>query len=327
MQRIGNDILSGDKPRQHPLGRPAEQIPHAPTKAAAHHNAALRQTGAQALLRLQQPADQRQPQRKDRRDQQITEGRCHPQHQQRKTEGIAAAGLCQHPDTARVAKSKAGKILHLMRHPEHRDQKLADGKPEAGPQPAAAAQQPQHGSQQRQQHSILHDAHTGDRCDQQQRPQPDQVAVPVPRVGEGHQRGRIGALRACAPVLFYVPLQVLGQCFKVIDIVGRVRHHGRQRRGLIGGGRLKQHDGVGVVVHLEQLKAEVFRIQPFLGDRLCGSIHMVAHRPAGQGIRRQQQRKQHRQCSCKGPQRPQGKGRLLVLRVRHTAPLSHKNAV
>ena len=90
--------------------------------------------------------------------------------------------------------------------------------------------------------------------------------MPVPRVGERHKRGRVGALCARGPVPFYVPLQVVGQRLKVIDVVGRIRHHGGQRRGLVGGRGLGQHDRVGVVVHLEQLEVQIFRVQPLTGD-------------------------------------------------------------
>jgi len=38
MQRVGNDVLPGDKPGQHPLGCPAEQVADAPRQAAAHND-------------------------------------------------------------------------------------------------------------------------------------------------------------------------------------------------------------------------------------------------------------------------------------------------
>ena len=266
MQRVGNDVLPGDKPGQHPFGCPAEQVADAPRQAAAHNDAALPCAGPQALLRLKQPADKRQAKGQDRRDEQVAERRHNAKNQQCQADIIAAAGLGQHPDAARVGNGKAGEKLYLMRCPERRDQQLTDREPHRGPQPAAAAQQHRHRGKQRRQHQILHHAHAGDVGNQQQRAQPDQVAVPVPRVGERHKRGRVGALCARGPVPFYVPLQVVGQRLKVIDVVGRIRHHGGQRRGFVGGRGLGQHDRVGVVVHLEQLEVQIFRVQPLTGD-------------------------------------------------------------
>ena len=214
-----------------------------------------------------------------------------------------------------------------MRHPEHRDQQLADDEPEGRPQPAAAAQQPYHRRKQRRQHHILHDPHTGNGRDQQQRSQPNEIPMPVPRVGEGLQLRCVGALRPGGPILFYVPLQVVGQRLKVIDVVGRVRHHGSQRRGLVGGSGLGQHDGVGIIVHLEQLEAEIFRVQPLTCDGLRGFVDVVPHPIPRQGVGRQQQHKQCRQRNGKRRQCPQGKGWFLLFRVRHGAPLSDKKSI
>ena len=197
---------------------------------------------------------------------------------------------------------------------------LADGKPHGGPQPAAAAQLHQHHGQQRKQHDILYNTHTRVGHKQQQRPQPDEIPVPVPRVGERLQRGGIGTLGAGGPILFYVPGQVVGQGLEVIHIVGRVGHHGLQGRQFVGAGGLKQHQRVGVVVHLKELEAQIFRVQSLVLDRPGGVVDMLSHPFPRQGVGSQQQPKQYGQRTGKGGQCPQGKGSFLFLRAHGTPP-------
>ena len=207
-----------------------------------------------------------------------------------------------------------------MRHKEHRDQRLADGEPHGGPPAAAAAQQRQHGGQQRGEHDVLHHTHTRVGHQAQQRPQPDQVPVPVPRVGERLQPGLRHSVGVAALPRGQVGGQVRAQRLEIVDVVGGVGHQGGQRGGLVGGGGFHQHQGVGIVVHLEQLEAEKRRVQPLVHDR-CGRGDQVrAHGAAGQRIRAQQQRKQQRQRNAKHRQRAQCERRPGFLRLRHTIP-------
>ena len=155
-----------------------------------------------------------------------------------------------------------------MRHPEHGNRQLADGKPHHGPQPTLPPQLPQNNRQQRKQHQILHHAHTGDGHNAEQRPQPDQVAMPVPRIGERHQLHCLLGTGGQRNGALAIDSKVTGHRFKVIHVIGRCGHHGGQGILLAHGGRFKQHDGIGIVIHLEQLKAEIFRVKPLLLDGL-----------------------------------------------------------
>ncbi len=71
-------------------------------------------------------------------------------------------------------------------------------------------------------------------------------------LGTGGQRN--GALA--------IDSKVTSHRFKVIHVIGRCGHHGGQGILLAHGGRFKQHDGIGIVIHLEQFKAEIFRVKP-----------------------------------------------------------------
>ena len=151
-----------------------------------------------------------------------------------------------------------------MRHKKHADKRLAGGEPHGRAPPGLPPQPPQHPGQQRRQHKILHDAHAGVGHQAQKRPQPDQIPVPVARVGERLEG--IGQRRARLP-RGEISREVVGQRLEIVDIVGGVGHHGGQRGGLVGAGGLEQHDRVGVVVHLEQFKTEKLRVQPFALQR------------------------------------------------------------
>ena len=155
-----------------------------------------------------------------------------------------------------------------MRHPERGNRQLADGKPHHGPQPTLPPQLPQNNRQQRKQHQILHHAHTGDGHNAEQRPQPDQVAVPIPRIGERHQLHCLLGTGGQRNGALAIDSKITGHRFKVIHVIGRCGHHGGQGILLAHGGRFKQHDGIGIVIHLEQLKAEIFRVKPLLLDGL-----------------------------------------------------------
>ena len=193
-----------------------------------------------------------------------------------------------------------------MRHKKHADKRLAGGEPHGCAPPGLPPQPPQHPGQQRRQHKILHDAYAGVGHQAQKRPQPDQIPVPVARVGERFEgigqrltrlpRGEIGR-------------EVVGQRLEIVDIVGGVGHHGGQRGGLVGAGGLEQHDRVGVVVHLEQFKTEKLRVQPFALQRGRRARDILPHRRAGQRIRPQQQQEQHGPAGEKRQRRARQKRR------------------
>ena len=195
-----------------------------------------------------------------------------------------------------------------MGHEPDAHRQLADEKPQGGPGVAAPVQKPQRLGKKQRQDDILKDPHPRvGHPQRQQRAQPDEVAVPVAGVGKRGERGRIGTLRAGGQIFFEVPAQILLHGLEIVHVVGGVGHHGGERTGLIGGGRFKQHDGVGVIVHLEQLEAEKFRIQSLLPQRLHRAVDALPHRGAGQRVGAQQQQKQHRQRDKERQRRAPGK--------------------
>src|SRR5699024_7541659 len=88
-------------------------------------------------------------------------------------------------------------------------------------------------------------------------------------------------------------------------------------------GRLKQHDGVGVVVHLEQLEAEKLRVKAFLLEQRHRPFNIGAHRLSRQGISAQKQQKQKYQGNDRRQDRPPRKLQCSMARPvenGHTGP-------
>ena len=145
--------------------------------------------------------------------------------------------------------------------------------------------------------------------------------MPVPGIGKGFQAG-IGTGPALGAGI-QVGGQVVVQRLEVVHIVGGGGHHGLQRGGLVGAGRLKQHDGIGVVVHLEELEAEIFRVQSFFLQQRHRAGNVFPHRFPGQGIGRKEQDKENHQRRGGGQNRTACKAqgsRRLRIGIGHMGP-------
>ena len=90
--------------------------------------------------------------------------------------------------------------------------------------------------------------------------------MPVPRIGERHQLHCLLGTGGQRNGTLAIHGKVIGHRFKVIHVIGRCGHHGGPGILFAQSGGFKPHDGIGIVIHLEQLEAEIFGVKPLLLD-------------------------------------------------------------
>ena len=200
-----------------------------------------------------------------------------------------------------------------MRHKKDRHSKLTHSKKDRRAQSTPLFHQYEHRSEQCKQDNVLHDPHPCDGHQAEQRAQPNQISVPVPRIGERLQGHGLFCAGGKPEPGSTIKFQILPQCLKILHVIGRGRHGGFERGLFRHGGGLKKHHRIGVIVHLEQLEAAIFRVQPLLLYRKGGLVHVPEHRFPGQRTGGEQQRKEYRQSSGKHCQQAQSLPEWVLL--------------